>query len=230
MRSPVILAAAAALLAPAFAIADSGEQVYKNRCSLCHAGGAGGAPKFTNRADWEPRAARGKLALYESALKGKPDTAMMPRGGFRDLSTDEVMAAVDYMVAGAGLNPPMRPEPAQAALPAPAQAPVPTPVPEATVVATAPAAQFDDDTATERIAGALLAQLAPPDTKIEMQDGVASVGGLGIRVATREGVVWLRGMVKTAEIIERAEAIAQAEGGGRKVENKLTSASIFERD
>src|SRR5882672_5949824 len=152
---------------------------------------------------------------------------MMPRGGFRDLSTDEVMAAVDYMVAGAGLNPPMRPEPAQAALPAPAQAPVPTPVPEATVVATAPAAQFDDDTATERIAGALLAQ---PDTKIEMQDGVASVGGLGIRVATREGVVWLRGMVKTAEIIERAEAIAQAEGGGRKVENKLTSASIFERD
>jgi len=224
MKPPVILAAAVALLTPLFAIADSGEQVYKNRCSLCHAGGAGGAPKFTNRADWEPRAARGKLALYESALKGKPDTAMMPRGGFRDLSTDEVMAAVDYMVAGAGLNPPLRAEPA--AVPVAAAAPESAP----SAIAVAPAPQFDDNTATERIAGALFAQLAPPDAKIEIEDGVASVSGLGIRVGTREGVVWLRGTVKTAEIIERAEAIAKAESGGRKVENRLTSASTFERD
>src|SRR5262245_38442082 len=119
MKSPLVLAAATALLAPAFSFADSGEEVYKNRCSLCHAGGAGGAPKYTNRADWEPRAARGKLALYETALKGKPNTAMMPKGGFRDLSTDEVMAAVDYMVAGAGLNPPLRPEHAPATIAAP---------------------------------------------------------------------------------------------------------------
>jgi osmotically-inducible protein OsmY len=56
------------------------------------------------------------------------------------------------------------------------------------------------------------------------------VSGLGIRVGTRDGVVWLRGRVKTAEIIERAEAIAKAEGGGRKVENRLISASLFEWD
>jgi hypothetical protein len=37
-------------------------------------------------------------------------------------------------------------------------------------------------------------------------------------------------MVKSAELIERAEAIAKAAGGGRKVENKLISASIFEWD
>jgi osmotically-inducible protein OsmY len=54
------------------------------------------------------------------------------------------------------------------------------------------------------------------------------VSGLGIRVGTRDGVVWLRGMVKTAEIIERADAIAKAEGGGRKVENRLTSTSLLE--
>ena len=60
-----------------------GETVVKARCGLCHEGGAGGAPKIGNRVDWEPRAARGKLALYETALKGKPNTAMMPRGGFR---------------------------------------------------------------------------------------------------------------------------------------------------
>jgi len=214
-----ILAAAAALLAPVFALADSGKEVYDNRCSLCHAGGAGGAPKFKNREDWTPRAARGKLALYDVALHGKPNTAMMPRGGFRDLSNDEVMSAVDYMVAQAGLNPPLRPEPAAAPVPAPAPS----------VVAATPE-QFDDGTATERVAGALLAPLAPAGAKIEMQDGVANVSALGIRVGTRDGVVWLRGMVKTAEIIERADAIAKAEGGGRKVENRLISASLFEWD
>jgi osmotically-inducible protein OsmY len=61
-----------------------------------------------------------------------------------------------------------------------------------------------------------------------MQEGVANVSGLGIRVGTRDGVVWLRGTVKTAEIIERADAIAKAEGGGRKVENRLTSTSLLE--
>lgn len=221
MKPLPILAAAAALLAPVFALADSGKEVYENRCSLCHAGGAGGAPKFKNHEDWAPRAARGKLALYDIALHGKPNTAMMARGGFRELSDHEVMSAVDYMVAQAGLNPPLRAEPAAAPVPAPAPAP--------SVVAVA-SAQFDDGTATERVAGALLAQLAPPGAKIEMQNGVANVSGLGIRVGTRDGVVWLRGMVKTAEIIERADAIAKAEGGGRKVENRLISASLFEWD
>src|SRR6267142_1487421 len=207
------------------AIADTGEAVVKARCSLCHEGGAGGAPKIGNRIDWEPRAARGRLALYEVALKGKPNTAMMPRGGFRDLSNDEVMSAVDYMVARAGLNPGLQPDPVSAS--APQSAPPPS---SAAVEAAAAPAEFDDKTATLHIAEALLAQLAPPGARIEMQDDAASVGGLGIRVATREGVVWLRGMVKTAEINERAEAIAKSEGGGRKVENKLISASIFEWD
>src|SRR5258706_9535149 len=84
------------------AIADTGEAVVKARCSLCHEGGAGGSPKIGNRVDWEPRAARGKLALYEGALKGKPNTALMPRGGFRQLSADEDMSAGGLMVARAG--------------------------------------------------------------------------------------------------------------------------------
>src|SRR4029077_21244183 len=74
---------------------------------------------FKNRDDWAPRAARGKLALYEVALHGKPNTGMMARGGFRDLSDHEVMAAVDYMVAQAGFSPGLRPEPMPAAPAAP---------------------------------------------------------------------------------------------------------------
>jgi cytochrome c5 len=92
------------------AIADTGEEIVKERCSLCHEGGAGGAPKMGNREDWGPRAARGKLALYEAALRGKSNTAMVAKGGFRDLSNDEVISAVDYMVARAGLSLGPRPE------------------------------------------------------------------------------------------------------------------------
>ena len=80
------------------------------------------------------------------------------------------------------------------------------------------------------IAEALRAQLAPEGSKVEMLEDAANVSGLGIRVATRQGVVWLRGMVKTAEIIERAEAIAQVASRGRKIENKLISAQLFEWD
>jgi cytochrome c5 len=204
------------LLASAAALADTGEAIYKARCSLCHAGGAGGAPKIANREDWEPRTARGKLALYESALKGKPNTAMMPRGGFRDLSNDEVMSAVDYMVAQAGLKPELQAE-------APRVSPLETAVAPALTAA-------DDETITAQVAEALRAQLAPPDAKVETRKWMASVAGLGIKVATRESVVWLSGTVKTMEIMERAEAIARSASGGRIVENKLIPASIFEWD
>ena len=198
------------------AIADTGEAVVKARCSLCHEGGAGGAPKIGDRGDWEPRAARGKLALYETALRGKPNTAMMPRGGFRDLSADEVMSAVDYMVARAGLKPGLQAE----AAPAPAAENLPP---------AALAADADDKTITTDVADALR-ELAPPGSKVEIQDETASVGGLGIQVMTRAGVVELSGTVKNAEIIERAQAIAQVASNGRKIESKLISATILEWD
>ena len=219
MKSPAILIAIGALLVPAAATAESGEEVVKARCSLCHEGGAGGAPRIGNRSEWEPRAARGKLALYETALTGKPNTAMMPRGGFRDLSKDEVMAAVDYMVAKAGLRPGLRPEPPPVAVAAALPA---TPQPAAL------APDADDKTVTAHVAEALC-ELAP-GSKVEIQEETASVAGVGIKVTTREGVVWLRGTVRNAEFIERAEAIAQVASRGRKVENKLVSASIVESD
>src|SRR5258706_15196459 len=119
MKSPAALVAVAALLVPAGVIADTGEEVVKARCSLCHEGGAGGAPRIGNRSEWEPRAARGKLALYQTALRGKPNTAMMARGGFRDLSEDEVMAAGGYMVPQTGRDPGLHPAPQPGAAPPP---------------------------------------------------------------------------------------------------------------
>lgn len=212
MKPLFSLAAAAALLAPPFALADSGEEVYKNRCSLCHAGGAGGAPRFKNQEEWAPRAARGKLALYDTALHGKPNTAMRARGGFRDLSEDEVMAAVDYMVGQAGLNPGLKPEP----LPPTALASA-APTPVAAVDAGEP---IDDRGITTTIAEKIRMELAPNDN-VEIQDATARVGSLGIMVATKDGVVTLVGTVKGEETMERAEAIARSVSGVKQVENML---------
>jgi len=217
MKPLFILPAAAALLAPPFALADSGEEIYKNRCSLCHAGGAGGAPRFQNREEWGPRAAQGKLTLYQSALKGKPNTAMQARGGFRDLSEDEVMAAVDYMVAQAGFNPGLRPEAKPEPVPPTAVASV---VPAAAIAAPAASEPIDDRNITTTIAETIRAQLAPGDN-VEIQDATARIGSLGITVATKDGVVTLVGAVKSGEIMERAETIANSVGGVKRVENML---------
>ena len=76
-----------------------GEAVYKQACFTCHAAGVAGAPKFGNSDDWAPRIAQGIDVLHQHALQGI--RAMPPKGGFANLSDDQVKAAVDYMVAQA---------------------------------------------------------------------------------------------------------------------------------
>src|SRR5512139_404307 len=79
---------------------DLGKKVFGNVCSMCHASGAAGAPKFGDKADWGPRIAQGKDVLYKHALEGFTGAkGQMPaRGGSAALKDDEVKAAVDYMV------------------------------------------------------------------------------------------------------------------------------------
>jgi cytochrome c5 len=78
-----------------------GERVYKSTCAMCHGTGAGGAPMFKSKAEWEPRISQGKETLYEHALKGFNGSkgAMPAKGGNAALPDDEVKAAVDYMVS-----------------------------------------------------------------------------------------------------------------------------------
>ncbi|HEY9202080.1 MAG TPA: c-type cytochrome [Gammaproteobacteria bacterium] len=79
----------------------SGEQVYQQYCGTCHKTGVANAPKFADKAAWEPRIAKGKDALYQSAMKGVAGTAMTPKGSCMNCSEDELKAAVDYMVENA---------------------------------------------------------------------------------------------------------------------------------
>ncbi|MHA7817153.1 MAG: c-type cytochrome [Pseudohaliea sp.] len=75
-----------------------GESVYNQACAACHGTGAGGAPMVGDVEQWAPRIAKGMEALHSSGVKGVAGTAMMAKGGRADLSDEQVVAAVDYMV------------------------------------------------------------------------------------------------------------------------------------
>ena len=97
------VAAAAIPAAPVKAIAagagsGAGEALYKQVCVACHAAGVAGAPKFGDKAAWEPRIKTGMDALITSAIKGK--NAMPPKGG-STASDADLKSAVEYMVNAA---------------------------------------------------------------------------------------------------------------------------------
>ena len=76
--------------------ARSGEEIYQTKCSVCHASGAAGAPKFGDAAAWEPRIGKGMDTLYTSAINGF--LGMPPKGLCMDCSDAELKDTVDYMV------------------------------------------------------------------------------------------------------------------------------------
>lgn len=105
-----VLIAIACISAPAFA-ADfpefageplkRGRAVWLGTCEACHANPDSDAPQVRDAGAWRPRVAKGREALYASALggfKGPSGTEMPARGGNKGLSDAEVRAAVDYMV------------------------------------------------------------------------------------------------------------------------------------
>jgi cytochrome c5 len=78
----------------------SGPQVYNAACIACHGGGIAGAPKTGDTAAWGPRIAAGMDSLNNNALNGLSGSAgfMPPKGGRADLSDEEILAAVQYLV------------------------------------------------------------------------------------------------------------------------------------
>ena len=79
----------------------TGPQVYNAVCIACHAPpGLGGAPALGDGDAWAARIAQGMETLIDHALRGySGSTGIMPRkGGRLDLSDEEVIGAVEYMV------------------------------------------------------------------------------------------------------------------------------------
>lgn len=104
----VVLLGAAELEAAAAAVQPtpvetvmSGPQVYNMACIVCHAPpGVAGAPPVGDAGAWAPRVAQGRDTLVQHALQGyMGSSGFMPaKGGRVDLSDEEVIAAVDYLL------------------------------------------------------------------------------------------------------------------------------------
>jgi cytochrome c5 len=82
------------------ALLKQGRSIWLGTCAACHANTLSDAPQAKNPAAWQPRIAKGKDVLLNSALNGfSSDLAdMPPRGGNADLSDAEVNAALEYML------------------------------------------------------------------------------------------------------------------------------------
>jgi cytochrome c5 len=79
----------------------TGPQVYNAVCIACHAApGVGGAPALGDGDAWAARIAQGMDTLIDHALHGfSGSTGIMPmKGGRVDLSDEEIIGAVEYMV------------------------------------------------------------------------------------------------------------------------------------
>jgi cytochrome c len=79
----------------------TGQKVYNEVCIACHSPpGVGGAPALGDRAAWAARIAQGMDTLIDRALNGySSKTGIMPKkGGRLDLSDEEIIGAVEFMV------------------------------------------------------------------------------------------------------------------------------------
>jgi len=84
-----------------YAAPPTGPHVYNAVCIACHAApGIGGAPALGDVDAWAARIAQGMETLIDHALRGfSGSTGVMPRKGGRvDLSDEEIIGAVEYMV------------------------------------------------------------------------------------------------------------------------------------
>lgn len=90
-EAPVVEAVAAA----SAAAARSGEELASQGvCAGCHNAGVGGAPLFSDTAEWDSRATAGLEMLVASVVNGK---GAMPARGGSDYTDEEITRAVEYM-------------------------------------------------------------------------------------------------------------------------------------
>ena len=81
--------------------AVSGQDVYNEHCSACHAGGQNGAPKTGDKTAWKPLIAKNIDVLVEHTIKGPHHPA---NGGCKDCTTGDILAAIKYIVSQSKTN------------------------------------------------------------------------------------------------------------------------------
>lgn len=88
------------------AIPHRGKAVYQQACGLCHEQGIAGAPKISDKEDWQQRLNKGEKTLIDHAINGfQGSTGIMPpKGGQMHLSDEEVRMSVLYLLNVNGLS------------------------------------------------------------------------------------------------------------------------------
>ncbi len=89
-----------AAISSAAAQAVTGQSVYENTCSTCHAAGVAGAPKFGDKKAWAALIAEPQAQLTAHGYVGV--RGMPPKGGRADLSLEDFSKAVVHMAKAAG--------------------------------------------------------------------------------------------------------------------------------
>ncbi len=99
-EAPLYVPEGSLKVAAADAGPTEGQKVYQRSCGLCHDQGIAGAPALGDAADWSRRLEQGIDLVYDHAINGfQGSVGMMPaKGGFVQLSDDEVRQAVDYIL------------------------------------------------------------------------------------------------------------------------------------
>lgn len=97
---PLLFAAACALSLNA--LADPGENTYKQVCAACHGSGVLNAPKFGDKTKWAPLIAEGQVTLTAHAYVGV--RGMPAKGGVPNMTIETFSDAVAYMANKAGGN------------------------------------------------------------------------------------------------------------------------------
>ncbi|MEN8186703.1 MAG: Sec-dependent nitrous-oxide reductase [Bacteroidota bacterium] len=82
----------------------NGKETYDTKCMACHATGVTGAPKLDEKDRWAIIASQGMNVIQDHAVKGfqGKQGVMPPKGGFTDLSDDDIKNAIKYMLHQAG--------------------------------------------------------------------------------------------------------------------------------
>ncbi|MEO0794928.1 MAG: c-type cytochrome [Verrucomicrobiota bacterium] len=78
-----------------------GRDIWIPKCGQCHLTGLGGAPIIGDKEAWADRIAQGNETLYDHAINGFSGPKMLimpPKGGFSELTDDQVKLAVDFVV------------------------------------------------------------------------------------------------------------------------------------
>ena len=77
---------------------SSGKATYEQYCSMCHASGLAGAPKFQNAEEWKTRlATHGINGLVEHSMTGV-NGVMPPKGSCMTCTKEQLKEAIEYML------------------------------------------------------------------------------------------------------------------------------------